>query len=321
RTLFEYWGHAASLLPVQLQPLFRWRMDEAREGKNIYPPLARFAHANRPLIEDIRREIEKRGASAVGDFAAHENRHGGWWGWSSAKSALEYLFWAGDLTTAKRGPTFERVYDIPERVLPKRVLDAPTPDERDAKRALIEQAARALGVGTEVCLRDYYRFDPPSAKQAIGELVENDVLHEVTVEGWKKPAYWHTEARCPKTVSARTLLAPFDPLIWHRGRVEALFGTRVRLEIYMPQHKRTHGYYVLPFLLGDRIVGRVDLKADRAAKTLLVLSAHSEPDIQGEDFTDDLVAELHLMARWMGLARVTAHRQGDAAEALLRRLR
>ena len=316
RSLFEYWGHAASLIPVRMQPLFRWRMEEAQAGKNIYPALARFAEAKKTLIRDLRREIEERGPSAVGDFAAHENRQGGWWGWSSAKSALEWLFWTGQLATATRGPTFERIYDVPERVLPARVLGAPTPDEDEARRALIEHSARALGVGTEVCLRDYYRFDPPSAKVAIRDLVEKGTLREVTVEGWKKPAYLHAAVRCPKTVHARTLLGPFDPLIWHRDRAEFLFGARIRIELYTPKHKRTHGYYVLPFLFGDCIVGRVDLKADRGEETLQVLSAHCEPRIAADLFIAELADELRLMARWLGFRRVRVHRKGDAAAAL-----
>ena len=316
RSLFEYWGHAASLIPARMQPLFRWRMEEAQAGKNIYPALARFAEAKKTLIRDLRREIEERGPSAVGDFAAHENRQGGWWGWSSAKSALEWLFWTGQLTTATRGPTFERIYDVPERVLPARVLGAPTPDEDEAKRALIEHSARALGVGTEVCLRDYYRFDPPSAKVAIRDLVEKGTLREVTVEGWKKPAYLHAAVRCPKTVNARTLLGPFDPLIWHRDRAEFLFGARIRIELYTPKHKRTHGYYVLPFLFGDCIVGRVDLKADRGEETLQVLSAHCEPNTDADLFIAELADELRLMARWLGFRRVRVHRKGDAAAAL-----
>ena len=316
RRLFEYWGHAASLMPVAMHPLFRWRMEHALAGKNIYGGLVRFAAANKALIRDLKREIEQRGPSAVGDFTAHGNRKAGWWGWSDAKSALEWLFWTGQLTTAARRATFERIYDVPERVLPDHVLAAPTPSEKDAKRALIEHSARALGIGTEACLRDYYRLDSSAARQAIRDLMEAGTLHKVTVEGWKAPAYVHSDARRPRSVAARALVGPFDPLVWHRGRAEALFGAHIRIELYTPRHKRTHGYYVLPFLLGERIVGRVDLKAEREAETLHVLSAHCEAGIAAEEFVAALADEIRLMARWLGLRHLKVSRRGEAAAAL-----
>lgn len=316
RRLFEYWGHAASLMPVEMQPLFRWRMQNALSGKDIYGALFRFAQANKQLIRDVLREIEQRGPSSVGDFSSHGNRKAGWWGWSDAKSALEWLFWTGQLTTATRRATFERIYDIPERVLPDHVIAAPTPNETDAKRALIEHSARALGIGTEACLRDYYRLGARAARQAICDLVEAGTLREVQVDAWKAPAYVHADARRPKMVRARALLAPFDPLVWHRDRAETLFGAHIRIELYTPKHKRTHGYYVLPFLFGDRVVGRVDLKAEREAETLQVLSVHCEPGIAAEVFVAALADEIRLMARWLGLPRIKTSRSGDAAAAL-----
>jgi uncharacterized protein len=320
RRLFEYWGHAASLMPVGMHPLFRWRMENARVGKNIYTGLARFAEAKSSLIRDLRREIEQRGPSAVGDFASHANRAAGWWGWSDAKSALEWLFWTGQLMTATRRATFERIYDIPERVLPAHILAAPTPTELDAKRALIEISARALGIGTEACLRDYFRLGSADAKPALRDLIDAGRLRQVRVEGWEALAYVHADASRPKTVAARALLAPFDPLVWHRDRAQALFGAHIRIELYTPKHKRTHGYYVLPFLFGDRVVGRVDLKADREAQTLQVLSAHCEPGIAAEEFAAALADEIRLMARWLGLPRLDSNRTGDAAAALQREL-
>ena len=316
RRLFEYWGHAASLMPVEMQPLFRWRMKDALAGKNIYNGLRDFAQANGSLIRGLLREIEQRGPSAVGDFSSHGNRKSGWWGWSDAKSALEWLFWTGQLTTATRRANFERIYDIPDRVLPDHVLAAPEPSAAEAKRALIEHSSRALGIGTEACLRDYYRLSASDARQAIRDLVEAGMLQEVSVDCWTTPAYVHTEARWPKVSSARALLAPFDPIVWHRGRAEALFGAHIRIELYTPQHKRTHGYYVLPFLFGDRVVGRVDLKAEREAETLSVLSAHCEPGIAAEEFVAALADEIRLMARWLGLPRIEVSRTGDAAAAL-----
>lgn len=316
RTLFEYWGHAASLLPVDMQPLFRWRMARAEAGEGIYGGLAKFGRERRSLIEEVRREIGQRGPVSAQDFAAHDNRKGGWWGWSDGKTALEWLFWAGHLTTATRRATFERIYDLTERVLPRSVLDTPTPDAPTAQGALIERSARALGIGTEACLRDYYRLSSGQAKPAIRDLVEAGTLRSVTVECWDEPAYVHAAARLPKTIAARALLAPFDPIVWHRDRAETLFGAHIRIELYTPKHKRTHGYYVLPFLLGDRIVGRVDLKADREAGTLQVLSAHCEPGFVAGDFALPLADEIRLMATWLGLPRITIAKRGDAAGPL-----
>ncbi|MEM9724844.1 MAG: crosslink repair DNA glycosylase YcaQ family protein [Pseudomonadota bacterium] len=321
RALFEYWGHAASLLPVDLHPLFRWRMEDAAAGRGVYPDLARFGADHQRLLSDLLDEVARRGPSVVGDFRQHANRAGGWWGWSDAKTGLEWLFWAGMLTTARRGPAFERVYDLPERALPAKIIAAPTPSRADAQRALIERAARAMGVATEGCLADYYRLSPKEARPAIATLVESGVLRAVCVEGWEKPAYAHAKARLAKAFEARALLAPFDPLIWRRERAEALFGARIRIEIYVPRPKRVHGYYVLPFLLGDRIMGRVDLKADRQAKTLRVLSAHSEPGAAMSTFVDPLAEELRLMADWLGLPRLSVSGDGDAAAALQGALR
>jgi uncharacterized protein len=318
RKLFEYWGHAASYLPVGMQPLFRWRMANAAAGKGIYGGIARFGVERKALINQLRSEIEKRGPVAVGDFEAHENRKAGWWGWSDAKSALEWMFWAGELTTSTRRATFERIYDLTERVLPESVIQAPTPDAATAQRELIDRSARALGIGTEACLRDYYRLSSAAAKVAIRDLVDAGSLRQVAVECWDEPAYLHAQAKLPKTVAARALLAPFDPLVWHRDRAEALFGAHIRIELYTPEHKRTHGYYVLPFLFGDRIVGRVDLKADRATETLQVLSAHCEPGIPADVFVAPLADEIRLMARWLALPRISASRKGDAAAALKR---
>lgn len=316
RSLFEYWGHAASLIPVSLQPLLRWRMQDALEGRNIYSGLVRFADAHRPLIDAILKEIEQRGPCAVGDFAAHGNRASGWWGWSDAKCALEWLFWTGQVTTATRRATFERVYDITERVLPDHVLATPTPDPVEARRTLIELSARALGVATEAHLRDYWRLDRASARRAIAELVEAGALARVMVEGWSSPAYVHTQARAPKSVAARTLLCPFDPMVWNRDRAETLFGARIRIEIYTPKAKRTHGYYVLPFLLGERVAARVDLKAERSAGVLQVLSAHSEPGVAPDEFAASLAQEIRLMARWLKLPHIQTSPVGDAAKAL-----
>lgn len=315
RDLFEYWGHEASLIPLAMQPLFRWRMERAERGEGTYGRIARFAQERPDFVAAALAEIADRGPIGASELSTAGKSSGGWWGWSEGKIALEYLFWAGRVTTAgRRG--FERLYDIPERVLPRAVLDAPTPPAEEAQRALVHTAARALGVATERDLRDYFRLDPADSKRAVAALVEAGELMPVTVKGWTQPAYLHPEARCPRRVEAAALLSPFDSLVWERDRTERMFGFRYRLEIYTPAHKREHGYYVLPFLLGDRLVARVDLKSDRAAGTLVVHAAHGEPGIDPAETAPALTAELRRLADWLGLERVAVGDRGDLAGAL-----
>lgn len=316
RALFEYWGHEASYLPVALQPLFRWRMERARRGEGIYTGLAQFGRERADLIEAVRREIETDGPKAAGELSHDHRGEGGWWGWSEGKRAVEWLFWAGIVTTATRRGAFERVYDLTERVLPRAVVETPTPPEPEALRELVRLSSLALGIATERCLRDYYRLGVAGARQAVAELVESGDLVPVTVAGFRNPAYLAKDARMPRRVEARALLAPFDPLVWQRERTEALFGARIRLEIYTPADKRSHGYYVLPFLLGDTLAARVDLKADRARSRLLVLAAHLEEGAHAAAVVEPLAAELRLMARWLGLDDVAVTPRGDLAAAL-----
>jgi uncharacterized protein len=316
RALFEYWGHEASLLPVDLHPLFRWRMARASRGEGIYKGLALFGREQRTFIDEVRREIADRGALTAGELSHEHKGEGGWWGWSDGKRALEWLFWAGEITTKTRRGTFERVYDLTERVLPRAILDSPTPDESEAQRELLRIAARRLGVATEWCLRDYFRIPPADAKLRIPELVEAGDLIPINVEQWDRPAYLARDARRPRRMEAQALLAPFDPLIWQRSRAEALFGARIRLELYTPREKRVHGYYVLPFLLGDRIVARVDLKADRSESILRVQAAHAEAGAKPSSVIDPLAAELRLMAKWLGLGGIKVERAGDLAASL-----
>ncbi len=316
RQLFEYWGHEASFLPVAMQPLFRWRMARAARGEEMYGGLAKFGAERAGLIDEVRREIADRGPLAAAELSHEHKGEGGWWGWSDGKSAVEWLFWSGELTTATRRGAFERVYDLTERVLPREIIEAPTPSDAEAQRALVLQAARALGIATEPDLRDYYRLPVADSKAAVASLVEAGELIPVTVEGWSAPAYLHPQARQPRKVAGRALLAPFDPLIWRRERTEALFGARIRLEIYTPAHKRTHGYYVLPFLIGERIAARVDLKADRQQSCLIVQAAHAEPGFHHDHIVEPLRAELRLMADWLGLERLAIRHQGDLAAAL-----
>lgn len=326
RALFEYWGHEASLLPVELQPLFRWRMEQA--AQKAWSGL-RAMQKKRDLLDEILAFIRERGPIGVADLEVQtpaRARSGGWWGWSETKRALEWLFWSGQITSAGRR-RFERLYDLPERVLPQSVLATPTPSEADAHRRLVETAARAMGVASEADLRDYFRLPLLGARRAVAELVESGALRKLTVEGWKKPGYLHRDAVLPSAdidASRRALLSPFDSLIWTRDRTERLFGMRVRLEIYVPAPKRVHGYYVLPFLLGEQLVGRVDLKADREAGALLVQSAHLEEGKHGRpraEVAAALAQELRALAAWQGLASVRVIKRGGLAMALAQELK
>src|SRR3954447_392052 len=319
RALFEYWGHEASLIPLRHHRLLRWRMERAARGEGIYGGLARFATERAAFVEEVLAEVRDRGAVSAAELACGGRGQGSWWGWSDGKKALEFLFWAGRVTTATRRGTFERVYDLPERVLPAAVLAEPAPDPAEARRALLRLAARATGVASERCLRDYFRLDVADARARLAELVEAGELRPVQVLGWAQPAYVPPESVVPRRIKAAALLAPFDALVWERERAERLFGFRYRLEIYTPAAQRRHGYYVLPFLLGDRLAARVDLRSDRAGGTLWVLAAHAEPDAGHAATASALAAELRRLARWLGLGRgVAVAARGDLSPALRR---
>ena len=315
RMLFEYWAHEASLLPLETWPLLRWRMERAARGEQIYGGMARFGRERAAFIEEIYREVEANGPLAASDMEGHKGS-GGWWGWSDAKTAFEWLFWAGRITTAfRRG--FERVYDLPERVLPPHVLAMPVPEAPEAQRELLRISARAHGIATAACLRDYFRLPAAETPARIAELVEEGELVPVRIKGWARQAYLHRDARLPRKIEARALLAPFDPLVFERNRAENLFGFRYRIEIYTPAEKRQYGYYVLPFLLGDRIVARVDLKADRPAGILRVHAAYAESHAP-PDTAAALFDELRQMALWLGLERMEVAPVGDLGPALAR---
>jgi uncharacterized protein YcaQ len=324
RFLFEYWGHEASLLHLALQPHFRWRM--ARAEQNAWGRMRRIAKKKPTLLRDVLSIVRERGPIAASALdIGKKKRSNGWWEWSEAKTAIEFLFWSGQVTSAgRRG--FERLYDLPERVIGEAILAEPTPTAIDAQRHLLDRAGRAIGVGTEADLRDYYRLPLAEARQALADAVEAGIFQPVTVEGWTKPGYLHRsgfEAKLDPDFAA--LLSPFDSLIWFRDRTERLFGMKYRIEIYTPAPKRVHGYYVLPLLLGDQLVARVDLKADRAAGVLRVQAAHAErtsqPRVTKARVAKALAGELSRMASWLGLSSVEVMPRGDLAASLTRHAR
>ena len=321
RRLVEYWAHVQALMPVELWPAMRHRMETYRSERG------KWGFTADPQVEPrVLAAVRERGPVTARDLeeefstGPRTKQHWGW-NWSEARKVLDYLFLVGDVAIAGRTSQFEVVYDVPERVLPAAVLDAPTPTPQDAVTELVRRAARSYGVASGPDLADYYRLrlqpapGKPSTKVAIEQLVEAGELLPVDVQGWRRPGYLHRDARLPRRVAARTLLSPFDPVVWERSRAEALFDFFYRIEIYVPAHKRQHGYYVLPFLLGDRLVGRVDLKADRATRTLLVPGAFTE-SLAPAEAPDELAAELRRLAGWLGLDEVVVGTHGDLAEAL-----
>ena len=307
RQLFEYWGHEASLLPVECQPSLRWRMQRAKNGDGTWGNVARFGRERAAFCGEVLAEIRDRGPLGVSEIGTGDRRKGSWWGWSEGKIALEWLFWTGQITTHSRR-RFERVYDLTERVLPRAVVDAPTPAVEDAHRNLLRVASEAMGVATERDLRDYFRLGPADARARVAELVESRELVPVQVAGWKGPAYLAAGTRVPARIEARALLSPFDSLVWFRDRLQRLFDFHYRIEIYTPAHKRIHGYYVLPFLLHDDLVARVDLKSEREAGKLRVIATHYEPGVDRRAVDADLRDELDLLARWLGLRAVVRGR-------------
>ncbi|KFE57026.1 winged helix-turn-helix domain-containing protein [Pseudomonas syringae] len=303
RKLFEYWGHEASLLPVSLYPLMRWRMRRAAQGEGIYQQLAKFGREQQPTIARVLQAVREQGALGAGSLSTREERAGPWWDWSAEKLALEWLFAAGELTVAgRRG--FERLYDLPERVLPDAVLNHPDLHEDHAQRGLLLHAATALGVGTEKDLRDYFRQDPLPSRKALAELVEEGALEIVRVQGWRQPAFRLPDSKVPRKVEASALLSPFDSMVWERSRTERLFDFRYRLEIYTPAHKRVYGYYVLPFLHNERIAARVDLRAERAMGRLAVHAVHEEQSGLDEEGMQALARNLRQLAGWLGLPEI-----------------
>lgn len=313
RLLFETWAHAASLVPIGLEPFTRWRRK--------HPPS--WLVGTSPIDDDVMAAVAETGPLTAGQIQLHLELPGrdgsGWWEWSGAKHAAEKLFASGRLAVAyRRG--FQRFYDLPERVIPMEILHTPTPTVVDAKRHLVARAVAHHGVGTVRDIADYYRLPVADTRAALRELQDAGRVIPVTVDGWDQPAFLDPDARIPRRVSGRALLCPFDPLIWERDRTQRLFDLHYRIEIYTPAHRRRYGYYVFPLLVGDRIVGRFDLKADRAASSLIVKAAWLEPGADVSDSADHAATELAAMATWLGLESVTVERRGNLADVLRTRI-
>ena len=315
RRLVEYWAHEASLIPVELYPLFRWRMADV-DGE-AWGSISRVVRERPELVAETLALVTDRGPIRARDTGAVRPPpvDGRMWNWHEGKVALEHLFFTGQVGAARR-VNFERLYDTIDRVLPAEILQRPTLPAADAQRELVRVAARALGVATEPDIGDYFRLPRADSKARVAELVRDGELVEVNVEGWTAPAYLWPEARAPRRIEARALLSPFDSLIWFRPRTERLFGFRYRIEIYTPAPKRQYGYYVLPFLLGDQLVARVDLKSDRQQGVLLVQGAFAEDGIDRELVASELAAELRLVAGWLELGDVVVARNGDLSAEL-----
>ncbi len=309
--MFEYWGHEASVLPVRHRPLLRHRMIEGRSWWRMDD----FEAEHPGYVQQVLAEVRRRGPVTVSDLEDPGHRTGPWWGYGKGKVALEHLFACGSITVADR-PRFTRVYDLAERVHPPSVIEAPDVPRDEAIVELLALGARSHGVGTVREFADYHRLPIKDARRLMPRLVERGDVVRAEVEGWREPGFIHREAVQPRKAEARALLAPFDPLVWHRDRTERIFGFRYRIEIYVPAAKRVYGYYVLPFLWGDRLVARVDLKADRRAGRLLVRASHHEPNVDVADVAAALAAELKLLSEWLRLDAVVVEPVGPLAAPL-----
>lgn len=319
RRLVEYWAHEASYVPPSTFRLLEWRRRRYRD--QAWGSISATEASHSAEVQAIREIVAEHGPLTATEVERHLGSASGrpdegWgWRWSIAKRALELLFFTGEITSAGRTASFERRYDLVERVLPAEVLALPAPSDAECVRGLVEIGARAHGVGTLRCFSDYFRLKGPAPRAALAELVEDEVLEPVVVDGWDRATFRHRDATTPRRATAQTLLSPFDPLVFERRRLAELFGTHYRIEIYVPAPRRVHGYYVLPFLEGESITARVDLKADRRAGVLRVLSAHRDPEVT-EQTPAALAGELGVLARWLGLESVEVERSGDLARDL-----
>lgn len=308
----EYWAHQASLVPLTDWPLWGWRRQFYRDRGS--DPKS-WSYAKEPMLDFLRAELAEKGPLTAGQVEHQENkRNGPWWGWSDVKIGLEALFMRGEVVASGRR-NFERFYDLAERRIPGHLLGQEVP-EADAVRQLVAGSARALGIGTVRDIADYFRLGQASAKTAILELVDSGELLPVTVKGWNRAAYLHRDARIPRRVETAALLSPFDPVVWERERTLRMFGFHYRIEIYTPAPKRKFGYYTLPLLIDEAIVGRIDLKTDRQAGVLRVQSAWRE---DGASVDLDRVAQLlRETAAWQGMERIEVAGWGDLSSALKR---
>jgi len=307
----EYWAHEATIIPVSLWPLLRWRMDEYQQTYSAKP--GGWVAANGEMLDWLRAELAERGPLAASEIEHDANlRRGPWWGWSDVKRGLEYLFMFGEVVTAGR-TRFERSYALASQLLPTEVLELEVP-KAEAILELVRLSARAHGVATLSDLADYFRLRQAEAKPAVDALVDSGELVPVTVPGWNRAAWLHRDARLPRRIEATALLSPFDPVVWDRGRAERIFDFHYRIEIYTPAHKRVFGYYTLPLLIDEALVGRVDLKSDRKASVLRVQSAWSEEG-HAVDLSR-LAATLRETAAWQGLDDIEVTGRGDLAPAL-----
>ncbi len=316
RELFEHWAHEASILPLDAWPLLRQRRD-GTEGRG--PRFAQFLEQHGPYVQEVLATIRDRGPLTAGELAGEAKGSGAWWGWSRPKTALEALLAHGHVgVSSRRTAGFARVYDLSERVIPGDV-HAATLDPDVAQRELVRRALHRVGIGTVADVADYFRMARKAAAARIDELVRAGEVVPVRVDGWKDQAYRPVDAPSSRPLAAASILSPFDPVVWYRPRSERLFDFHYRIEIYTPAAKRKYGYYVLPFLLGDRIVARIDLKADHATDRLRVLAAHKEPHA-GDGIAAPLLTELREVARWLQLSEVDVARKGDLSGALRKAL-
>ncbi len=312
RELFEYLFHVASYSTGEVLPLLRPRMEAIRSWGQV----REIMNEHPGYIDRVYEEVAERGPLTSADLDDPGHRTGPWWGMGKGATALDWLYVKGKLAISHRPPSFAKVYDLAERVYPEGFLDDPVMDMETSTRERVLIAARAHGLGTINDLADYFRMRAREVRPQVERLVATGSLRQVEVEGWREPAFLHADARIPRRVTARALLSPFDSLIWHRERTERLFGFHYRIEIYVPKPKRKFGYYVLPFLLGEDLVARVDLKADRQERTLLVQGAHLEPGFAAGRVAEPLAEALGEMARWLGLDGTIVRPHGDLASPL-----
>ena len=314
---FELYTHEAAIISQDLQPVMRYRTRSPRWNR-----ISEFGRENKDYMAAVLDEVAERGPLSIKELSDPGKRTGPWWGMPKGKVALELLYRTGHLSIARRTPMFVTIYDLPENVIRPEVLSLPEVDEREAKKHQLRLGARSHGIGTDKDLADYFRLKVTEARPLLAELVDEGVLDRVAVDGWSDDLYLHNEAARPRNVRGRALLTPFDPIVWFRPRAEQLFGFEYRIEIYVPEPKRVYGYYVLPFLLDEELVARVDLKADRKGGALLARGAYLEPDVvepaKQDRVAQELMAALDEMAEWLGLDSVTVEAKGDLAPRLAR---